>query len=132
MSGTKRAAPVLQHQDGQVENGTERKTAHASTQNDTTFRGGGQIQIADLLLCGQENAVSLRHLEQITGFPNRYLRRRIQEERLSGIPILSDNVSGYYLPANDQERRRFVRSMRSRAKEIEATAAAVERGQPNE
>lgn len=74
----------------------------------------------------------LRHLVQITGLPGRDLRRRIQAERLSGVPILSDNISGYFLPADDQERRRFVQSMRSRAKEIEATAAAVERGQPND
>lgn len=94
--------------------------------NSTTAAAVRQTGISALLLHGQENAVSLRHLEQMTGLPNRYLRRRIQEERLSGVPILSDNVSGYYLPADDQERQRFVRSMRGRAKEIETVAAAVE------
>ena len=87
-----------------------------------------QIQISDFLSAGEQNAVPLRHLVQITGLPGRDLRRRIQAERLSGVPILSDNISGYFLPADDQERRRFVRSMRSRAKEIDAVAASVERG----
>lgn len=98
----------------------------------TTAAEVRQIQISDFLSAGEQNAVPLRHLVQITGLPGRDLRRRIQAERLSGVPILSDNISGYFLPADDQERRRFVQSMRSRAKEIEATAAAVERGQPND
>lgn len=85
-----------------------------------------QIQISELLPAGEQNAVPLRHLVQITGLPGRDLRRRIQAERLSGVPILSDNISGYFLPADDQERRRFVQGMRNRAKEIEAVAAAVE------
>lgn len=85
-----------------------------------------QIQISDFLLHGAENAVPRCHLRQLTGFSDRELRRRIQEERLAGVPILSDNQNGYFLPENEQELRYFVRSMRSRAKEIEAVAAAVE------
>lgn len=85
-----------------------------------------QIQVSDFLFHGAENAVPRCHLRQLTGFSDRELRRRIQEERLSGIPILSDNMSGYYLPADEFERRRFVCSMRGRAKEIQAVAAAVE------
>ncbi len=51
----------------------------------------------------------------------------IQSERLRGIPILSDNISGYYLAADVQEQEKFIRSMRGRAAEIEAVAAAVEK-----
>ena len=111
---------------GAVENGTECKTAHDSTQNDTTFRGGGQTQIADLLMHGADHALPLRQLKEMTGLPGRDLRRQIQRERRAGVPILSDNVSGYFLPASDLERQRFVQSMRGRAREIEAIAAAVE------
>ena len=57
----------------------------------------------------------------------RIVRRMIESERRRGVPILSDNTSGYYLPASENERQRFVRSMRGRAMEILATAAAVER-----
>lgn len=91
-----------------------------------TSASGRQIQVSDFLLHGQENAVPRRHLRQLTGLTDRDLRRRIQEERLAGVPILSDNQNGYFLPENEQELRYFVRSMRSRAKEIEAVAAAVE------
>lgn len=97
-----------------------------STNYSTTSAAGRQIQIAGFLLKGAENAVPRRHLRQLVGLPDRELRRRIQEERLSGVPILSDSKSGYYLPANDGERARFIRSMRGRAQEIEAVAAAVE------
>lgn len=50
----------------------------------------------------------------------------IETERRQGIPILSDNVRGYFLPGNSAERDRCVRSLRRRAGEIEATAAAIE------
>lgn len=48
------------------------------------------------------------------------------KERRSGVPILSDNASGYFLPGNSAERAQFVKSMRNRAAEILRTAAAVE------
>lgn len=55
----------------------------------------------------------------------------IQAERLRGIPILSDNISGYFLAADAQERESFIKSMRGRAAEIEAVADAVEKGAGN-
>lgn len=85
------------------------------------------MRIADLLSHGQENAVPLRQLMAITGEDGRTVRRLIAEERRAGTPILSDNATGYFLPSNDSERMRFVRSMRSRAKEILDAAEAVER-----
>lgn len=111
-----------------VENGTASQTAHTSNVDSTTHSGGGQIQIADLLMHGADHALPLRQLKQMTGLPGRDLRRQIQRERLAGAPILSDNISGYFLPANDLERQQFVQSMRCRAKEIQAVAAAVEAG----
>ena len=110
-----------------VETGTACETASASISDFSTPNGSGQMSITAFLLRGVENAINLRHLVYLTGMNSRDLRRRIQEERLTGVPILSDNASGYFLPANDEERRRFVRSMRSRAREILAVADAVER-----
>lgn len=86
-----------------------------------------QPKIADLLCRGQANAVPLRDLEGITGLDGRTVRAMISAERRAGAAILSDNATGYYLPANEEEKARFVRSMRHRAKEILCAADAVER-----
>lgn len=85
------------------------------------------MKIADLLRYGQANAVPLRDLAGITGLDSRVVRAMIAAERRAGAAILSDNMTGYYLPANEEEKARFVRSMRHRAKEILCAADAVER-----
>lgn len=85
------------------------------------------MKIADLLRYGQANAVPLRDLARITGLDGRTVRAMISAERRAGAAILSNNQTGYYLPANEEEKARFVRSMRHRAKEILCAADAVER-----
>lgn len=85
------------------------------------------MKIADLLGHGQSNAVPLRDLTRITGLDGRTIRVMIAAERRAGAAILSDNAAGYFLPANEEEKKRFVRSMRHRAKEILNAADAVER-----
>ena len=85
------------------------------------------MKIADLLRYGQANAVPLRDLAGITGLDGRVVRAMIAAERRAGAAILSDNMTGYYLPANEEEKARFVRSMRHRAKEILCAADAVEK-----
>lgn len=87
------------------------------------------MRIVDLLSQGQENAVPLRHLMAITGADGRSIREKIAAERLGGVPILSNNSTGYFLPRNKGERDRFVRSMRHRAKEIERVAEAIEKAE---
>ena len=86
------------------------------------------MKIADLLRYGQADAVPLRDLAGITGLDGRTVRAMISAERRAGAAILSNNQTGYYLPANEEEKARFVRSMRHRAKEILCAADAVERG----
>lgn len=88
----------------------------------------GQIKISDFLSAGQENAVPIRHLKTVTGLDGRTVRLMIQRERLAGVPILADNQTGYFLPANEDEQQRCVRSMKHRAGEIIKTAQAIERG----
>lgn len=83
------------------------------------------MRIADLLLEGEENAVTRQHLEQISGLTGREVQRAIQAARLKGTPILSSS-SGFFLPATEAEKERFVRSMRHRAREISRAADAVE------
>lgn len=110
------------------EMGAETGQDATSISQSTTPPSERQRAISDFLGHGQSTAVPLRHLKELAHLPGRDVRRMIQAERLRGVPILSDNISGYYLAGNDQERDRFVRSMRGRAAEIEAVADAVERG----
>lgn len=85
------------------------------------------MTVADLLGRGQDAAVPLRHLVAVTGWDGRTVRKMIERERRQGVPILSDNCRGYYLPADDTEIAACVGSLRRRAGEIEKTAAAIER-----
>ena len=85
------------------------------------------MQIVDLLSHGQENAIPLRQIAGLTNIDERTIREKIAAERLSGVPILSDNKTGYFIPANEKEKERFVQNMKHRAKEIERAAKAVEK-----
>lgn len=108
---------------------TEQASGNAISNFQTHFtpeQDFGQLKISDYLSTGQVNAVNLRYLRGITRLPGREIRRLIQRERMEGIPICSDNVAGYYLPANDFEKMRCARSMRHRAAEIDAAASAIE------
>ena len=93
----------------------------------TTTAAGRQRKVSDFLSHGRENAVPLRHLKKMMETDGRTVRLMIQQERLSGTPICADNLTGYYLPATEEERTTCVRSMRHRAGEIMRTARAIER-----
>ena len=70
--------------------------------------------IYDLLPVGAEYAISRRQLSQITGLPDRRLRRKIAEERKAGLLILSSTAEvggGYFRPADIYELRRWVAMM---------------------
>lgn len=94
--------------------------------NSNLLAVGNQSKISGFLRLGQENSVSLTQLQQWTGLDKRVIRQRITAERFEGIPILADNQTGYFLPATEDERKRCVRSMRHRAKEIYKAAQAIE------
>lgn len=87
-----------------------------------------KIKIVDFLSSGCENALSLRDLSALLNLDGREIRNMIQRERLKGVPIISDNQNGYFLPETEGDLARFVSSMRRRATEILAVADAVERG----
>ena len=84
------------------------------------------MRIADLLSHGAENGVTLHHLENLTGQDGRTVRRQIKAERRRGVPILANCKTGCFLPDNEDEKARCIRSMRGRAREILKTAAAIE------
>lgn len=95
----------------------------------TTTAAGRQRKVSNFLSHGRENAVPLRHLKKLMEADGRTVRLMIQQERLSGTPICADNLTGYYLPANEEERAACVRSMRHRAREIMKTARAIEQAE---
>lgn len=84
-----------------------------------------QCKVVNLLGQGAENAIPLRQLTAITGMKGRAIRKEIEIERRRGVPILSDNVNGYFLPADDGEKEQFIKSMQHRALEIMRTARAI-------
>lgn len=102
-------------------------TGGNSRSQHTTAADGGQGLVSSLLLEGQSNALHLADLVRLTGWPERDVRKAIQRERQRGIPILSDNKNGYFLPQSEIEKAQFVRSMRCRAREILRAANAVAR-----
>lgn len=101
--------------------------AAISTFNYSPHKAEGQ-GISSYLSHGAEHGVGLRDLVHLTGLPNRVVRQMIQMKRINGIPILSDNTSGYFLPNSNEEVGRCVASLRHRANEILKTASAIERG----
>ena len=113
-----------------AETGSTEQVASLSISNNSTksvkSRGGG---ISSLLMMGAENGLHLQDLVRITGQTERAVRRQIHAERRRGVPILSDNVCGYFLPSTDEERAACVRSLRHRAREILRAARAIEQGE---
>lgn len=127
MQSNKKAAPVLEHQDGEVEMGpTFQSGPHSYSQSTISPPSVQSVKIADFLSTGQQNAVPLKHLKNLLNLDGRTVRLMIRAERLAGTPILADNQTGYYLPGNDHERSRCVNSMRRRAAEIVKAADAIE------
>ena len=127
MSKKKRTRPSV-GAPGRAEAGVNHAEGYSHRQH-TTQGPGGQRKIADLLSYGQENAIPRRHLEKLTGLDGRTVRLMIERERHEGVPILADNVTGYYLPATEYEKAACVHSMRHRAGEIMRTARAIERAE---
>lgn len=121
---------------------TERKKAPAGAGTPTRAMGKGlvtsfpnqeytiapekKLRISDLLQPGSENGLTLSELVRLMGEDERSIRRRIQAERKAGKLILSDNKSGYFLPASEHEVRRFIRSMSNRSREIAEVSRAAE------
>lgn len=121
MCEKKKAATVVETGDGGAQMVLHGFAAREHTAPAGRERGG----IAALLLPGAARAVPLRELAALTGLEERAVRRAIQQERMAGVPILSDNVHGYYLPLSAAERDGCVRSMRHRAGQILAAADAL-------
>lgn len=111
-----------------VEMGTDEKKPSTSTKDFTTYSENGQSGIISrLLMAGSENGLHLSDLVRLTKTDSRAVRNMIHAERRRGIPILSDNVNGYFLPSNEREREKCINSLRHRAESILAAADAIEK-----
>lgn len=76
--------------------------------------------IEEILHTGIQNALSPEYLAAVTGLDGvRAVQKQIERERRSGAVILSSTQppGGYYLPANREEVRRFIRTLENRAGE---------------
>lgn len=123
----KSARPTVGAVGQAVESGAVCKAATTSTNNSIISAADSQtFRVADLLSPGAENAISRLDLMALTGLRDRELRRQIEVERRQGVPILSDNINGYWLSDDPAEIKKFSRSMRRRAAEIRLTAMRVE------
>ena len=77
------------------------------------------VKIVDLLPTGKCNAIESQTLADLLGCKSiRELQSLIAAERAAGSVILStcNDGGGYYLPANDQEVREFIRTLEARGK----------------
>ena len=101
-----------------------------ATLSDTQFitaAPGGQRSISELLGIGAENGMANEQLSRLTGIDKRTIQSLISAERLRGVPICSDTVNGFYMPADDEEKARCIRSLRRRGIEILRVAEAMNR-----
>lgn len=104
----------------------EKYAASKIPQDDYTTDVG---PISRLLMHGAENGLHLSDLTKMTDRTEREVRMMIHSERRRGVPILSNNRDGYYLPGSDAERAQCVKSLRHRANEILKAASSIERAE---
>ena len=126
MSAKKKAAQVLQHQDG----GEQIKLAgfeELPTDNFITDFCPAQGTVAAILSHGRANALTTAELARITGRKPREITRAIFTERRAGAPILSDPGAGFWLAEDAAELRRCSVALHRRAGQIHATARALEK-----
>ena len=107
---------------------TERTTGRAPSPISHFTTSPRECQgVVALLSPGRGNGINVRDLANALNCDDRELRRRVQAARKAGAVILSDVRTGYFLPNDIDEIRRFVRSMEHRAREINAATVAAQR-----
>lgn len=80
--------------------------------------------ILSFLKHGKDRAIPRRDLVKLTGLDERILRKHIETIRRNNVCILSD-VSGYYLPRNLEEVRRYIKKTERTAKSTFYTLRAA-------
>lgn len=75
---------------------------------------------------GEENAVHLSELVQLSGLSERDTRRTIEQLRRDGAVICS-NEHGYFKPADVAELRKYIRQEQARSRSIYRRTASARR-----
>lgn len=78
--------------------------------------------IAPLLYRGADRAQTARQLARSLGWSSRHTTQQIEHERSQGAPICAScadgEASGYYLPRDEEERRKYVAALDRRLSTI--------------
>lgn len=82
------------------------------------------LMVAELLDVGERSALPSSYLCKILGISRRQLTREIEKERRSGAFICASG-SGYYIAENAFEFRCYLRTLESRARELDTTRSAL-------
>lgn len=93
MQDTRKAVPVLQHQDGGAETGPVSQTEPHLHYNSTTLPPTGQ-RVSDYLLPGRENAVPLKRLKELLDLDGRARCVRSMRRRAAEIVRAADAIEG--------------------------------------
>lgn len=119
------AAPERAEETGSASRADTTSQNYCTSDQDRTQAG----YISQFLLAGAGQGLHLRDLVRITQLSEREVRKQIHIERRRHIPILSNNLDGYYLPSSKEEKDRCVDSLRRRAAEILEAADAIEKAE---
>lgn len=84
------------------------------------------LKIHEVLLEGEQNAQTGKHLCAVLNIRQRELTAEIERERRNGYPICASTGSspGYFLAATSEEMQRYCKSLLHRAGEIHKTRRA--------
>lgn len=127
MSKNKNARPAGGTAGQAAEKDAASKIPHSDFTTDSSEKREKKYQlISDLLHKGRNNGLTLQDLVKLTGMDERIIRRKIHDERKSGILIITDCVNGYFLPENSHDVKVFISSMNGRAREIADISRAAE------
>lgn len=80
--------------------------------------------VVELLDIGERNALPSSYLCKILGISRRQLAREVERERRSGAFICA-NGDGFFIAENVPEFRAYLRTLESRARELDTTRSAL-------
>ena len=87
---------------------------------------GESVDITTLIGCGQENAITAKHLALVLGKKSaRDVTRIIERERADGIPICACN-NGYYLADTPDELSFYISKFDRRQRSMATTRRGLE------
>ena len=120
----KRAAPTGAATSAGAEAGKTTGGASIPLDQSTTQEKDRQ-GLSELLPTGAENALTAKHIAQITGNKPRDVTRAFQRERTAGAAICASG-DGFYMAADAVELGRYIRAFDGRLREMQKTRRGLE------